>query len=336
MGRWISYAAGFDLDQHSQPPALTMFTPPTPAVNVLPWHFRTLHTSSSTMLSSQRRSGGALYPRTIRRWPMSLLGLLLMLAGAGCCIQAFILPLPRRPKVGLLQLHRQHPCRQRGALFASTTQEPGSDAPADSISPTPSTLASNAVTPSGKGFGTAPPPVARAKTGTVNKRLMNVIDAELKVVRDNQPEEATPLSEDDTDLNGINPIQPLGAAVFAAFISFLFWRITFGLANTLNNVHLDTDFYPAKRVFGIASTAFVGITALGAGVIGVTAIGLLGLTVRVMYGIITGELDMNKKKYVPPVNTSSVPLDSNGLPKITGAWYDIKAPVKAPAEETKE
>jgi hypothetical protein len=45
---------------------------------------------------------------------------------------------------------------------------------------------------------------------------------------------------------------------------------------------------------------------------------------------------MNKKKYVPPVNTSSVPLDSKGLPKITGAWYDVKPPVKAPEEETKK
>jgi len=294
------------------------------------------------MLSSQRRGDQALNPRpaaAIRRCPISLPWLLLMLAAASfslSCVQAFILPLARPQGGGLPQLHRQHLCRQRGALFASTTQEPGSDAPADSSSPPPITLASNAVTPSGKGFGASLPPAARAKTGTVNKRLMNVIDAELKVVRDNQPEEATPLSEDDTDLNGINPIQPLGAAVFAAFISFLFWRITFGLANTLNNVHLDTDFYPAKRVFGIASTAFVGITALGAGVIGVTAIGLLGLTVRVIFGIVTGELDMNKKKYVPPANTSSVPLDSKGLPKITGAWYDVKPPVKASEDETKK
>lgn len=189
---------------------------------------------------------------------------------------------------------------------------------------TPTT--SNAISSSssgGKGFGTAP----RAKTGTVNKRLLNVIDAELKVVQDNKAPEATELSEDDTDLNGINPIQPLGAAAFAGIVSFLFWRITIGLANTLNNVHLDTDFYPAKRIFGIASTAFVGITALGAGVIGVTAIGLLGLAARVTFGVVTGELDMNKKKVVVE-NKSPVPLDAQGLPKVTGAWYDVPKVVK--------
>ena len=82
----------------------------------------------------------------------------------------------------------------------------------------------------------------------------------------------------------------------------------------------------------IASTAFVGITALGAGVIGVTAIGLLGLAIRVTYGIATGELDPNKRKYVAP--KSPVPLDARGLPKIMGAWYDVK-PAKTEEEGKK-
>lgn len=214
----------------------------------------------------------------------------------------------------------------------STTQEPGSEAPGDSMPSGPRPVAPNSA--GGKGFGPTSTPT-RAKTGTVNKRLMNVIDAELDGVRDRQPEEATPLSEEDTDLNGINPVQPLGAAMFAAFISFLFWRITFGLAGALNNVHLDTDFYPAQRVFGIASTAFVGITALGAGVIGVTAIGLLGLAARVTFGVVSGELDMNKKKIAPPADSSPVPLDAQGLPKVTGAWYDVSPPAPA-AEEPKD
>ena len=69
-------------------------------------------------------------------------------------------------------------------------------------------------------------------------------------MQDNKAPEPTELSEEDTDLNGINPIQPLGSAVFAGMVSFLFWRITVGLATALNNVHLDTDFYPVKRIFG--------------------------------------------------------------------------------------
>ncbi len=212
--------------------------------------------------------------------------------------------------------------RARGGLWASTTQKPEPQSQQDAADA--SSLAAAAAddvtmtaAAAGKGFGAAP----RAKTGTVNKRLMNVIDAELKVVQDNMMPDPTPASEDDTDLNGINPIQPLGAAVFASTISFLFWRITVGLATALNNVKLDTEWYPVKRAFGIASTAFVGITALGAGVIGVTALGLLGLALRVTFGVVTGELDMNKQKVAPP--PSAVPLDAQGLPKVTGAWYDV-------------
>jgi hypothetical protein len=124
------------------------------------------------------------------------------------------------------------------------------------------------------------------------------------------------------DLNGINPLVSFASASFTTLISFLFWRITMGLAYTLNDVHLSTDFYPAQRLFNIASTAFVGITALGAGVLGVTALGLFALTLRVAFGILTGELDPNKKRAQaarPPF-----PLDEKGLPIVKGAWYDVK------------
>lgn len=147
--------------------------------------------------------------------------------------------------------------------------------------------------------------------------------------------EAPPQEEDGPeDLNGINPLTPLSSAAFAGFVSFLFWRITIGLATALNNVHLETDFYPAQRLFNIASTAFVGITALGAGVIGVTAVGLLGLSMRVSLGIMSGELDPNKKREEKP--RSPIPLDAQGLPKITGAWYDVKPPVQQPPVQAEQ
>jgi hypothetical protein len=220
--------------------------------------------------------------------------------------------------------------RARGGLWASTTHEPEQQDAAAAAADDASAAASTTAAAAGKGFGAAP----RAKTGTVNKRLMNVIDAELKVVQDGKGPEPGAESEDDTDLNGINPIQPLGSAVFAGFVSFLFWRITIGLATTLNNVRLETEWYPVKRIFSIASTAFVGITALGAGVIGVTALGLLGLAVRVTYGIATGELDPNKQKAVPP--PSAVPLDAKGLPKVTGAWYDVPKAKQQPPQPPQE
>lgn len=286
---------------------------------------------------SQRRAGSTC--KTLPPHPASISILLLMLMASllAATVQGFLVR-PRTPATGLPQSHHNlHRRSARGVFMSSTAQEPEekkTDASemADGGPQPVMQVTSNAVSTGGKGFGARP----AAKTGTVNKRLMNVIDAELKVVRDNQPEEPTPLSEDDTDLNGINPIQPLGAAAFAGFLSFLFWRITLGVATALNNVHLETEFYPAKRAFGIASTAFVGITALGAGVIGVTALGLLGLTARVTYGIATGELDMNKKKVVEAKDPNAVPLDAKGLPKITGAWYDVRPPVPSSTSEEKK
>lgn len=249
-------------------------------------------------------------------------------------VHAFVVPAPTCTQSSLPRTALQHgrlaTRARRGLLWASTTQESEPQQQAatteGSLASPSSSLASSAAAAeaaAGKGFGAAP----RAKTGTVNKRLLNVIDAELKTVQDGKGPQAPANAEDDTDLNGINPIQPLGSAMFAGLVSFLFWRITIGLATALNNVQLETDWYPVQRMFSVASTAFVGITALGAGVIGVTALGLLGLAARVTLGIATGELDPNKVKEAPP--TPPVPLDAQGLPKITGAWYDVpKQPKK--------
>lgn len=275
-----------------------------------------------------------------RRWALlQVLATTAALAAAATAtlpspVDAFVVPRAPLP-VAPLAAHRLGAAagagaRARGGLWASTTQEPEpQQQEADASGPSASAASSTSSFAAGKGFGAAP----KAKTGTVNKRLMNVIDAELKVVQENKgPEAPANAEDDDTDLNGINPIQPLGSAVFAGFISFLFWRITIGVATALNNVHLDTEFYPVKRMFSVASTAFVGITALGAGVIGVTALGLLGLAARVSYGIATGELDPNKKKVAPP--PSAVPLDAQGLPKLTGAWYEMpKKKAEAPKPE---
>lgn len=275
----------------------------------------------------------------LRRALLQMLATTAALAAAATAtlpVDAFVVPrapLPvAAPTAARLAAAGAATARARGGLWASTTQEPEpQQQEADASSP--SEAASSSTFAAGKGFGAAP----KAKTGTVNKRLMNVIDAELKVVQDGKGPEAPANAEDDTDLNGINPIQPLGSAVFAGFISFLFWRITIGLATALNNVHLETEWYPVKRLFSVASTAFVGITALGAGVIGVTALGLLGLAVRVAFGIATGELDPNKQKVTPP--PSAVPLDAQGLPKLTGAWYEVpkkKAAPPAPQQQPEE
>merc|ERR1712060_639453 len=57
----------------------------------------------------------------------------------------------------------------------------------------------------------------------------------------------------------------------------------------------ETAFYPIQRL-GIAfQTAVVGLSSLAAGIFGFTALGLLLLGFRVLFGVATGELDPAKK-----------------------------------------
>jgi len=54
----------------------------------------------------------------------------------------------------------------------------------------------------------------------------------------------------------------------------------------------ENTFYAIERITIVIRTAVIGGIALGSGVAGVTALGLLALSIRVTVGLLTGELDM--------------------------------------------
>lgn len=179
----------------------------------------------------------------------------------------------------------------------------------------------------------------KAKTRTLDQRLRRVMDEKLGEIEKEKekftPVEQTPeeiAAQRREELSAINPAQAFGSACFAGFVSYLFWRITVGLSVALNGVQIDPELYPVRRLFAVASTAFVGLTALGAGVIGLSAVGMFLLSGRVAIGIATGELDPSKKP-VPPAPPKEESFPINSVPDFArGAWYDVKLPKQ---DETK-
>ena len=202
----------------------------------------------------------------------------------------------------------------------------------------------------GDGFG-----VKRAKTKTVNARLIKEINRELEAKEAEAEEYNTKptndfestLTEEEkqrkaekeriekqdeealADLNGINPRFALFGSGFTLFLAFVFWRITQGMAVTFNNLHIETDIYPVQRVANTASTALIGLAALGTGIFGGIGLGLTALTTRIIYGVVTGELDPNKPRKATSKeieeemerrNPSMV--DKEGKVKFTKPWWE--------------
>lgn len=145
---------------------------------------------------------------------------------------------------------------------------------------------------------------------TKELRAKGADDDQVETVEEDQP----------VDLNGVSPFFAFGGTSFTAFLSFLFWRITIGMATHFNGLHINTDFYPIQRLVNVASTVFVGMAALGAGVTGMTALGLFLLSCKITIGVATGELDPNKKR--APAPRDLIPKDDKGLPKFNKPWYE--------------
>jgi len=88
----------------------------------------------------------------------------------------------------------------------------------------------------------------RARTRTLDERLKRVMDAKIIEI-EKEKEKYTPVqltkeeleAQQVEDLNGINPVVSFGSACFAAFVSFLFWRITIGLSVALNGVQVREE-----------------------------------------------------------------------------------------------
>ncbi|CAM9541701.1 unnamed protein product, partial [Phaeothamnion confervicola] len=133
-----------------------------------------------------------------------------------------------------------------------------------------------------------------ARTQTVNQRLLAQIEDELAKkggVMAAGSEEPKPREE--VDLNGINPAMALLGAVGAGGMSYGAWTLTTFLAAAYYAQRIESDIYFVQRLSGILKQTIVGLGSLATGVFGVTALGMLLLSARVLSGVVSGELDMN-------------------------------------------
>jgi Protein of unknown function (DUF3082) len=106
-------------------------------------------------------------------------------------------------------------------------------------------------------------------------------------------------------LNGVNPLVTAAGSVFAIGCALALWKATtfVGVFFALHPVESDAIFI--QRTATVFRNVVVGLVSLASGFFGVTGLGILLLTFRVAYGVITGELDP-----APPVKKIS-PLAAN-------------------------
>jgi hypothetical protein len=157
-----------------------------------------------------------------------------------------------------------------------------------------------------------------ALTGTVNERLMAELESArlkeqfgarsgssprakkqrrfgLDQYRTDRKSEEERLAaiEEAKNLNGINPVVALGGAAVAFGCAALLWTLTDFLAGyfAVRPVENISDIYFIQRVTAVFRNVVMGLVSLASGFFGVTGFGIFLLSIRVAYGVITGELD---------------------------------------------
>ena len=140
----------------------------------------------------------------------------------------------------------------------------------------------------------------RARRTNVNERLLN----EIAEIEQSRPKRESDLPEDvvapilgyKEDLDGVNPFFAVFGSLCVWAAAFGMWSLTQWLAYTFATNPLGEDtFYVIQRIATIVRTCVVGGAALGAGIFGLTGLGLFLMGARVGVGVATGELDMAKR-----------------------------------------
>mmetsp|Transcript_23281 Transcript_23281/g.35750 ORF Transcript_23281/g.35750 Transcript_23281/m.35750 type:complete len:291 (+) Transcript_23281:58-930(+) len=155
---------------------------------------------------------------------------------------------------------------------------------------------------------------ATAATQTINDRLLKEVEEQLGTgggggrnprvqafykslgIEDRMnktPEEREAALEAARDLNGVNPLVAFGGALFALGGAYGLWLGTGMLAEFFVMHPVDTVDAPyfVQRASAVVRNVAMGMSSLASGFFGVTGVGLLLLSVRVGYGVLTGELD---------------------------------------------
>mmetsp|Transcript_23949 Transcript_23949/g.47032 ORF Transcript_23949/g.47032 Transcript_23949/m.47032 type:complete len:620 (+) Transcript_23949:183-2042(+) len=99
------------------------------------------------------------------------------------------------------------------------------------------------------------------------------------------------------DPNGMNPFAPLFASVFCLFIAFQGWAFFNGLIEFMNEKNMDSLSIPepAQKVGGVFNNVVIASLALGCFSTGGAGFFLFLLSLRLFFGIFTGEIDPNKR-----------------------------------------
>mmetsp|Transcript_18306 Transcript_18306/g.27669 ORF Transcript_18306/g.27669 Transcript_18306/m.27669 type:complete len:249 (-) Transcript_18306:171-917(-) len=147
-----------------------------------------------------------------------------------------------------------------------------------------------------------------AATNTINQRLMEELEQAAEKERtgstseigeklgfnrrsEKSDEERKKSIEEAKNLNGVNPTVAVSGGVITLLVAAGLWFGTSRLGEYFALHPVESDTYFVQRATGVYRNALVGIASLASGFFGVTGIGILGLGVRVAYGVATGELD---------------------------------------------
>ncbi|CAN0267381.1 unnamed protein product, partial [Pylaiella littoralis] len=131
----------------------------------------------------------------------------------------------------------------------------------------------------------------KAQLQTVNARLLAQIEEQGKGIVI-ETEESKKIKRNEEDLNGVNPFYAILGAGGAAAMSFGSWKATLWFAEVYYSKPVEeSDILAVARMTSFIKQAVVGLFALGAGIFGVTAMGMGIMAGIVAVGVAKGELD---------------------------------------------
>jgi hypothetical protein len=92
------------------------------------------------------------------------------------------------------------------------------------------------------------------------------------------------------------PIQCISGAVVAGGIAFVLYLLTGTIAHYFATKGVHSDNLTVQRLSAAVRTLIIGMSALGAGIFGLSAVGLFGLGIQLL-------LRGNPRKSAPPENS---------------------------------
>eukprot|EP00188_Purpureofilum_apyrenoidigerum_P002825 Plantae.Rhodophyta-Purpureofilum_apyrenoidigerum.ctg28857.p1 GENE.Plantae.Rhodophyta-Purpureofilum_apyrenoidigerum.ctg28857~~Plantae.Rhodophyta-Purpureofilum_apyrenoidigerum.ctg28857.p1 ORF type:complete len:236 (+),score=26.91 Plantae.Rhodophyta-Purpureofilum_apyrenoidigerum.ctg28857:57-710(+) len=93
------------------------------------------------------------------------------------------------------------------------------------------------------------------------------------------------------DLSKVNALYGFGSSAFTFAIFCALFTFTNVLIQYYSTNPFQSDVYVVNRIYSVVKTAMVTIFSLATGIVGVTSLGILGLSCQVTYMQLTGKFD---------------------------------------------